>query len=717
MSSADNPSKISPESFSEFSHSRNSHFDFFHSEDIDKILFQKRLIPEESDIRKYQNMLIYAYVTENFKPGSFLLEVGNEISPVTNVLNKSGYRCYRLSFIIHDPAKEPTESPEITWTLKDDKGQTVDEIADMTFDFSYSISSFDNIPETEDFFTAILTRVKGYMKPLSYSMNCFLGSANRDNLIWNNKFLDYLNYSNPNSGINTSSISILKDEDLFFLAESYYNKYWKLSEDMSYEKLGRMFSINFLWQYNDPLLIREFQKFTYSKKSHFKLFNETGYSEKLYGKKLTPEDIDIVRYRELMIYSLIKNNFKKGSRILAVGPDSETFKKALNVDYQYFVLKDPGSFRMHVMKSSDKDFPEILDHENNKLEIFPLKYFDFIFSMNEFSSLEHSLINYTNVVANLRTLNKDLGYVLLSFDNIFYNGVAQRNNFLYFLFNYVQKVNKFERHYLMLDDKDLFYMEVNDFFLNRKLDSVKVKMVCYNILWRTIPQLPIVSETRPNHSLQKRPAYFFHHIMKSGGTSVVLTLYKWFKVIFDHTEDPNGIYRNINEYLNYKINLENIYSDTCIAAHFQYEGYLLPQRYPEAILRNKEFRLFTFVRDPLELMISLYYYGRDVIITSLDVYLMGQRNYLANLFPCNIDNYREVLDRYFFIGIVEKMQESFDKLADLTGNRRVELPFVNKSEKDEQILNLSEEFRSKFRKQNELDYRIYEYCLEKFDKL
>ncbi|MBK9332321.1 MAG: hypothetical protein IPM96_07995 [Ignavibacteria bacterium] len=76
-----------------------------------------------------------------------------------------------------------------------------------------------------------------------------------------------------------------------------------------------------------------------------------------------------------------------------------------------------------------------------------------------------------------------------------------------------------------------------------------------------------------------------------------------------------------------------------------------------------------------------------------------------------------MIDRYYFIGIVEKMQESFDKLAEMTGKEKVTLPFVNKSEKDIQVKNLSQEFIDSFKKTNELDYKIYNYCLEKFSKL
>ena len=204
--------------------------------------------------------------------------------------------------------------------------------------------------------------------------------------------------------------------------------------------------------------------------------------------------------------------------------------------------------------------------------------------------------------------------------------------------------------------------------------------------------------------------------MKCGGTSVVITLDKWFKVMFDHTEDPNGLYQDLNDYYRYKYNLENFHSDTCLVAHFQFDGFFLSQRYPEALKRPGEFKTFTFIRDPLQLVISLYYYGRKRIHRSLENFIMGEENFLAKRFPCNEENYKDVLDRYFFIGIVEKMQESFDRLADLTSKKRIKLPLVNKSVKDDQSSKLSEDFIKRFKENNKLDYLIYEYCMERFLK-
>ncbi len=710
---------INPETFTSFIYSKNSHFKYFHDIGIDTTVFGKTIEPEESDAKIYQNLLVYAYVTQNLKPGTVILEIGNLECPVFKALLLKGYECRKLNFKIKYPDADINDnnSTKIDWILKNEKGQIINEENSTKADFIYSVSEFDNIPEIPELFDEVYLKLKNSVKPMSFSLICFIGAVNKDKLIWNNKFLNYLSGKNYNFNISDQNSLIVKDKDLFFLSESFFKKHWKLSEEMKYEDLGKMYSISLLQKFNNPFQINYFQDFTYSKNTHFDLFEQAGYTEEVYGNVLTEKDRSIEKFKELLVYSLVSNNFEPNSKILALGEITDNLKNALDVKYEIYRLTNPEILSGKTIISSDAASAEILDVNNTRLDFFPLKYFDFIFTVSEFNDLEDDLFIFTKIVTNIRTLKKDFGYVLLSFSNIFFNGVAYKNSFIYFLFNYVQKINKFDRHYLLLKDENLFSVNKKDYNLSVKHTSVSVTMIGYNILWRTIPQLPIISAVRPGDSLKKRPAYIFHHIMKSGGTSVVLTLYKWFKVIFDHTEDPNGIYKDINEYVNYKINLENVYSDCCIAAHFQFNGYLLPQRYPEAVNRNKEFRIFTFVRDPLELMISLYYYSKSGIKTTLEKYLNGQENYLADFFPCNEDNYKEVLDRYYFIGIVEKMQESFDKLADMTGNARVMLPYVNKSEKDIQVKNLSQEFIDNFKKTNELDYKIYNYCLEKFDNL
>ena len=216
----------------------------------------------------------------------------------------------------------------------------------------------------------------------------------------------------------------------------------------------------------------------------------------------------------------------------------------------------------------------------------------------------------------------------------------------------------------------------------------------------------------------KNPVYIFHHIPKCGGTAVVRVLEHWFTVKRD--------YISIEQLRGYKpvgtpIKLSSLSSRHCICSHFECQYNYLHVRYPEVLLKENEskYKAFTFIRDPLELKISLYYYEikagrRKGEEQTLENFLLSDQNYLAQRFPCNISDYRNILDRYFFIGLQEEMQTSIDRLAKLLNKKSINVPLVNVSEKDEQTLNLDEDLICKFKEKNRLSCLIYEYVQEKF---
>lgn len=219
--------------------------------------------------------------------------------------------------------------------------------------------------------------------------------------------------------------------------------------------------------------------------------------------------------------------------------------------------------------------------------------------------------------------------------------------------------------------------------------------------------------TTASQYLKDRPAYIFHHLMKSGGTSLRKILGKWFNVINDYHETVEIS----QKYLRNRIDINKISSDYCIAGHYHTDGIFVLQRYPEIIYRKHEIRCFTFLREPLDFFISFYYYSKNVgrMESTLQEFIDRNRNLLAYYLGCDeIDDFRDVLDKYFFIGVTENLQNSMNKLAKMVNKSELRVPVFNKSEKDEQISLLTQEFKVKFKKDNELDYEIYQYTKDKF---
>lgn len=213
--------------------------------------------------------------------------------------------------------------------------------------------------------------------------------------------------------------------------------------------------------------------------------------------------------------------------------------------------------------------------------------------------------------------------------------------------------------------------------------------------------------------------YIFHHMPKCAGTSAVDALTKYFVVLKDYpvgwsrVDNPNAY----QEYCNNPKNLDKIKPYQILVGHYLAEQSFFHQRYPN--WQEKGYQVFTFLRDPLELRTSLYYYEIRNNRISADEPLENQllqhkKNYMAGLLPCDDSNYLEVLKRYFFIGIVEKYQESFDKLSELIDKPPITLKTYNQSKRKN--TKLSAETISEFKEINQLDYKIYNYGKAFYEK-
>jgi len=214
------------------------------------------------------------------------------------------------------------------------------------------------------------------------------------------------------------------------------------------------------------------------------------------------------------------------------------------------------------------------------------------------------------------------------------------------------------------------------------------------------------------------PVYVFHHIPKTAGSSVNRMLPLWFYRIRDRRIrlDPNDW--TAGHAASPPLDLSLLRANDCLAGHWAVAGEYLHERYP-SILAESRYRLFSFVRDPLEIKLSLYFWekrqGKVFVNRTIEAELLSRPNYLAERFPCTEDDYEEVLSRYFFLGLTERMQESFDRLADIVDRPRLKLPHANRSRTDRDTPELTPDFQREFRELNRVDYLIYDHCRSLFD--
>lgn len=236
--------------------------------------------------------------------------------------------------------------------------------------------------------------------------------------------------------------------------------------------------------------------------------------------------------------------------------------------------------------------------------------------------------------------------------------------------------------------------------------------------------------------LASEPTFVFHHIPKTAGTSFMAVLHNWFNVISDY----EGLFQNRHDFRLHPVDIERLSANTILAGHWNTAISGIDLRYP-SLKGNPRVQFFTFLRDPLEMHISMFNYRwkkdpEDCKLhkryETLESYLLSVRNQIAKLLGCEPLNYKNILDRYYFIGITENMEESlglFHKktlqtlrnFPDSTMAKRqlyimqtkppITQPRLNVVKRSNDKDQISEEALALFMERNSLDYSIYNYAV------
>lgn len=258
--------------------------------------------------------------------------------------------------------------------------------------------------------------------------------------------------------------------------------------------------------------------------------------------------------------------------------------------------------------------------------------------------------------------------------------------------------------------------------LRRSKPYKKLKILIFSVRAYLLHKIFPFSKEIP-----KDPIFIFNHIPKCGGSSLKRVLEKKFRFYPEypphefHFKDPEILEIEILNFKNNRIDHLKIKPWELISGHYHNKGYEISQRFPD-LYTNPRIHLITFLRDPFMHRLSMYTYSKNkdlgfVRNLTIKEYVFKEINFYGKALDCDMRNYREVIDNYFFIGITEQYKESSSQLKNLL-NLVVDSnpPHVNKTNSISHINLFTEEEISQFKSLNQLDYCIYNYGIELLNK-
>lgn len=232
-----------------------------------------------------------------------------------------------------------------------------------------------------------------------------------------------------------------------------------------------------------------FNEFTYSQKRHFDFFSEKKYDKELTGDKIDMGNCDIKTYQNLLVYSFIKDNIKKGSKILEIGGNYPAVLKQMKKDYQCCNLIESDDFFKYLDESDKNDIKFVygeIGNINNKL---PENSFDFVYSLSNFGHDLHDPVSLEAISKGINRILKKDGLALHCILSLWKEPIILSPEILSYLFTHEKPYNEFIPNLIITLDDDLFFM--SEKFYNEKWKSFTLKTYSrfgkpfsYNILYK-----------------------------------------------------------------------------------------------------------------------------------------------------------------------------------------------------------------------------------------
>ena len=238
---------------------------------------------------------------------------------------------------------------------------------------------------------------------------------------------------------------------------------------------------------NDKISTNNFSFFTYSKNPHFAYFKDN--EQDLYGTKIDKTFCDLKVYQDLLVYTFIKDNIPKGSKILKIGGGDSRILRVINDDYECWNADKLEGLGSGPTSIETTGFRLVKDYIGNFNKEIPENYFDFVFSI---SALEHSPedeATLRNICLDIDRVMKNNALSLHCFYIVIKDTSVWTNNLLPFFFQHIKTLHAFVPfQYLTVDPYTYVMSEqsYNAYWISVTKKSYEEfgKPLSYNVLWQ-----------------------------------------------------------------------------------------------------------------------------------------------------------------------------------------------------------------------------------------
>lgn len=230
-----------------------------------------------------------------------------------------------------------------------------------------------------------------------------------------------------------------------------------------------------------------FSEFTYSKKTHFRLFGDLDLE--LYKEKKIPVDCDLKVYQDLLVLGFIRENITEGSKILEIGGGKSRIINYLKESYEFWNLDKLEGLGNGPKKINADGFRLVRDYIGNFNSELKEGYFDFVFSISVMEHLPQDEIKlFKRIVQDINRVLKPGELSLHCVDALLKENKVWIHPFLKYSFEQYNTINSFTEYLYIKNDPDVYFMSETAYDrywkqLTKKSYLEQGKPFSCNVLW------------------------------------------------------------------------------------------------------------------------------------------------------------------------------------------------------------------------------------------